>query len=96
MFLSSFSSSLFSFESTVQISKLQDLVNRSKMARCRGRFVCPVILYNGKVTILLLQSNGQIFIEKFAALYIWTTGCFLLLASCFMFMLLQQTAMLSL
>uniref|UniRef100_A0A673L120 Myotubularin-related protein 14-like n=1 Tax=Sinocyclocheilus rhinocerous TaxID=307959 RepID=A0A673L120_9TELE len=37
-----------SFESTVQISRLQDLVNRSKMARCRGRFVCPVILYNGK------------------------------------------------
>ncbi|XP_014861654.1 PREDICTED: myotubularin-related protein 14 isoform X3 [Poecilia mexicana] len=36
------------FESTVQISKLQDLVSRSKMARCRGRFVCPVILYNGK------------------------------------------------
>uniref|UniRef100_A0A667WX00 Myotubularin related protein 14 n=1 Tax=Myripristis murdjan TaxID=586833 RepID=A0A667WX00_9TELE len=36
------------FESTVQISKLQDLVNRSKLARCRGRFVCPVILYNGK------------------------------------------------
>lgn len=37
------------FESSVQISKLQDLVNRSKLARCRGRFVCPVILYNGKV-----------------------------------------------
>ncbi|XP_062853463.1 myotubularin-related protein 14 isoform X1 [Trichomycterus rosablanca] len=37
-----------SFESTVQINRLQDLVNRSKMARCRGRFVCPVILYNGK------------------------------------------------
>uniref|UniRef100_A0A8B9LTS0 Myotubularin related protein 14 n=1 Tax=Astyanax mexicanus TaxID=7994 RepID=A0A8B9LTS0_ASTMX len=37
-----------SFESTVQISRLQDLVNRSKLARCRGRFVCPVILYNGK------------------------------------------------
>ncbi|MBN3325815.1 MTMRE protein, partial [Atractosteus spatula] len=36
------------YESTVQISKLQDLVNRSKMARCRGRFVCPVILFNGK------------------------------------------------
>uniref|UniRef100_A0A3Q2Z4J4 Myotubularin related protein 14 n=1 Tax=Hippocampus comes TaxID=109280 RepID=A0A3Q2Z4J4_HIPCM len=36
------------FESTVQISKLQDLVNRSKLARCRGRFVCPVIFYNGK------------------------------------------------
>lgn len=36
------------FESTVQISKLQDLVNRSKLARCRGRFACPVILYNGK------------------------------------------------
>ncbi|XP_061543566.1 myotubularin-related protein 14 isoform X1 [Phycodurus eques] len=36
------------FESTVQLSKLQDLVNRSKLARCRGRFVCPVILYNGK------------------------------------------------
>uniref|UniRef100_A0A8C2WG61 Myotubularin related protein 14 n=1 Tax=Cyclopterus lumpus TaxID=8103 RepID=A0A8C2WG61_CYCLU len=36
------------FESTVQIGKLQDLVNRSKLARCRGRFVCPVILYNGK------------------------------------------------
>lgn len=35
-------------EGTVQISKLQDLVNRSKLARCRGRFVCPVILYNGK------------------------------------------------
>lgn len=37
------------FESSVQITKLQDLVNRSKLARCRGRFVCPVILYNGKV-----------------------------------------------
>ncbi|KAM8930512.1 phosphatidylinositol-3,5-bisphosphate 3-phosphatase MTMR14 isoform 2-T2 [Pelodytes ibericus] len=36
------------FQSTVQVSKLQDLVNRSKMARCRGRFVCPVILYKGK------------------------------------------------
>uniref|UniRef100_A0A8D0GXW2 Myotubularin related protein 14 n=1 Tax=Sphenodon punctatus TaxID=8508 RepID=A0A8D0GXW2_SPHPU len=36
------------FEITVQVSKLQDLVHRSKMARCRGRFVCPVILYKGK------------------------------------------------
>uniref|UniRef100_A0A674P3S5 Myotubularin related protein 14 n=1 Tax=Takifugu rubripes TaxID=31033 RepID=A0A674P3S5_TAKRU len=36
------------FKSPVQVSKLQDLVNRSKLARCRGRFVCPVILYNGK------------------------------------------------
>lgn len=50
------------FESTVQITKLQDLVNRSKMARCRGRFVCPVILYNGKVhnfsrTRPLLSTN---------------------------------------
>ncbi|XP_063282812.1 myotubularin-related protein 14 isoform X1 [Pelobates fuscus] len=36
------------FESTVQVGKLQDLVNRSKMARCRGRFACPVILYKGK------------------------------------------------
>ncbi|KAG8127879.1 hypothetical protein E2320_014761, partial [Naja naja] len=31
------------FESTVQIGKLQDLIHRSKMARCRGRFVCPHI-----------------------------------------------------
>ncbi|XP_029006603.1 myotubularin-related protein 14 isoform X3 [Betta splendens] len=36
------------YESTVQVGKLQDLVSRSKLARCRGRFVCPVILYNGK------------------------------------------------
>ncbi|XP_021550605.1 myotubularin-related protein 14 isoform X5 [Neomonachus schauinslandi] len=36
------------FQSTVQVSKLQDLVNRSKTARCRGRFVCPVILFKGK------------------------------------------------
>ncbi|XP_065605546.1 myotubularin-related protein 14 isoform X3 [Cyrtonyx montezumae] len=36
------------FESSVQVGKLQDLINRSKMARCRGRFVCPVILYKGK------------------------------------------------
>ncbi|XP_063147493.1 myotubularin-related protein 14 isoform X4 [Candoia aspera] len=36
------------FESTIQIGKLQDLIHRSKMARCRGRFVCPVILYKGK------------------------------------------------
>ncbi|OXB66263.1 hypothetical protein ASZ78_000688 [Callipepla squamata] len=36
------------FESNVQVGKLQDLINRSKMARCRGRFVCPVILYKGK------------------------------------------------
>ncbi|XP_035193564.1 myotubularin-related protein 14 isoform X1 [Oxyura jamaicensis] len=35
-------------ESSVQVGKLQDLINRSKMARCRGRFVCPVILYKGK------------------------------------------------
>ncbi|XP_064580238.1 myotubularin-related protein 14 isoform X1 [Zonotrichia leucophrys gambelii] len=35
-------------ESPVQVGKLQDLINRSKMARCRGRFVCPVILYKGK------------------------------------------------
>uniref|UniRef100_A0A3B3ZK42 Uncharacterized protein n=1 Tax=Periophthalmus magnuspinnatus TaxID=409849 RepID=A0A3B3ZK42_9GOBI len=35
-------------EGAVHISKLQDLVNRSKLARCRGRFVCPVILYKGK------------------------------------------------
>lgn len=35
-------------DNSVQIGKLQDLVNRSKLARCRGRFVCPVILYNGK------------------------------------------------
>uniref|UniRef100_A0A8C5T8S6 Myotubularin related protein 14 n=1 Tax=Malurus cyaneus samueli TaxID=2593467 RepID=A0A8C5T8S6_9PASS len=33
---------------SVQVGKLQDLINRSKMARCRGRFVCPVILYKGK------------------------------------------------
>ncbi|XP_062356479.1 myotubularin-related protein 14 isoform X3 [Cinclus cinclus] len=37
-----------SYESSVQVGKLQDLINRSKMARCRGRFVCPVILYKGK------------------------------------------------
>ncbi|XP_016043272.1 myotubularin-related protein 14 isoform X3 [Erinaceus europaeus] len=36
------------FQSTVQVSKLQDLIYRSKMARCRGRFVCPVILFKGK------------------------------------------------
>ncbi|XP_062356481.1 myotubularin-related protein 14 isoform X5 [Cinclus cinclus] len=36
------------YESSVQVGKLQDLINRSKMARCRGRFVCPVILYKGK------------------------------------------------
>ncbi|XP_062978188.1 myotubularin-related protein 14 isoform X2 [Elgaria multicarinata webbii] len=36
------------FESTVPVGKLQDLIHRSKMARCRGRFVCPVILYKGK------------------------------------------------
>ncbi|XP_021115845.1 myotubularin-related protein 14 isoform X2 [Heterocephalus glaber] len=36
------------FQSTVQVSRLQDLINRSKMARCRGRFVCPVILFKGK------------------------------------------------
>lgn len=33
----------------MQVSKLQDLVYRSKTARCRGRFVCPVILFKGKV-----------------------------------------------
>ncbi|XP_004692295.1 PREDICTED: myotubularin-related protein 14, partial [Condylura cristata] len=38
------------FQSTVQVSKLQDLVYRSKTARCRGRFVCPVILFKGKVS----------------------------------------------
>lgn len=49
------------FESTVQISKLQDLVNRSKLARCRGRFVCPVILYNGKV---LLHNRKLYFLSS--------------------------------
>lgn len=51
------------FKSPVQVSKLQDLVNRSKLARCRGRFVCPVILYNGKVpfkNILFSRTKGFI------------------------------------
>ncbi|KAI3370490.1 hypothetical protein L3Q82_025251 [Scortum barcoo] len=48
------------FESTVQISKLQDLVNRSKLARCRGRFVCPVILYNGKVLLLGCKNASSL------------------------------------
>lgn len=57
------------FESTVQVGKLQDLINRSKMARCRGRFVCPVILYKGKVKLCGLT----VFTEKMTFLSaIWT------------------------
>ncbi|KAF3828941.1 hypothetical protein GH733_003205 [Mirounga leonina] len=54
------------FQSTVQVSKLQDLVNRSKTARCRGRFVCPVILFKGKVNIELppLTENKSPDVEK--------------------------------
>uniref|UniRef100_A0A669P1F2 Myotubularin related protein 14 n=1 Tax=Phasianus colchicus TaxID=9054 RepID=A0A669P1F2_PHACC len=53
------------FESTVQVGKLQDLINRSKMARCRGRFVCPVILYKGKVK--LCQFTQVSFLNAFFA-----------------------------
>lgn len=57
------------FESTVQVGKLQDLINRSKMARCRGRFVCPVILYKGKVKL----HGLPVFTEKMTFLpAIWT------------------------
>uniref|UniRef100_A0A669P0D5 Myotubularin related protein 14 n=1 Tax=Phasianus colchicus TaxID=9054 RepID=A0A669P0D5_PHACC len=51
--------------STVQVGKLQDLINRSKMARCRGRFVCPVILYKGKVK--LCQFTQVSFLNAFFA-----------------------------
>uniref|UniRef100_UPI00358E9C65 myotubularin-related protein 14 isoform X2 n=1 Tax=Myxine glutinosa TaxID=7769 RepID=UPI00358E9C65 len=36
------------YESTAQVNNLRELVSRSRMARCRSRFICPVILYNGK------------------------------------------------
>ena len=58
------------FESSVQISKLQDLVNRSKLARCRGRFVCPVILYNGKVSVLLSPHFNFYGVNFFLYLFI--------------------------
>ncbi|XP_069418126.1 phosphatidylinositol-3,5-bisphosphate 3-phosphatase MTMR14 isoform X5 [Ovis canadensis] len=48
------------FQSTVQVTKLQDLVNRSKTARCRGRFVCPVILFKGKSWDLVQQTQNYL------------------------------------
>lgn len=35
-------------EPLYDIAKLRDLMHKSRLARCRGRFVVPVILYNGR------------------------------------------------
>ena len=38
-------------ESLYDVTKLKDLFSKAKMARCRSRFVVPVILFEGKVKI---------------------------------------------
>ena len=43
--------SYFSVESLYDVTKLKDLFSKAKMARCRSRFVVPVILFEGKVKI---------------------------------------------
>ncbi|XP_070506511.1 phosphatidylinositol-3,5-bisphosphate 3-phosphatase MTMR14 isoform X2 [Chironomus tepperi] len=36
------------YESIYDANKLRDLINKARIARCRGRFPMPVILYRGK------------------------------------------------
>jgi hypothetical protein len=76
---------LVRFQSTVQVNKLQDLIHRSKMARCRGRFVCPVILFKGKVRsthsiiccLLFWSPTSCKMVEPFCSLIAWgrVVGC---------------------
>jgi len=35
-------------QSLYDLPTLQDLFNKARLARCRGRFACPVIMYEGK------------------------------------------------
>ena len=45
----------FSVESLYDVTKLKDLFSKAKMARCRSRFVVPVILFEGKVHNVILS-----------------------------------------
>ena len=38
--------------------KLKDLYNKAKQARCRSRFVAPVILFEGKVRLQVFRPRG--------------------------------------
>jgi len=41
--------SIFRIQSLYDVGGLKELFNKARFARCRARFVVPVILYEGKV-----------------------------------------------
>ena len=43
-----------SVQSIYDMPKLRELFNKAKFARCRARFAVPVILFEGKVSNLLI------------------------------------------
>ena len=45
---------VYRVESFYDVNQLKELFNKAKIARCRSRFVVPVILYEGKVRITML------------------------------------------
>ncbi|XP_078731099.1 phosphatidylinositol-3,5-bisphosphate 3-phosphatase MTMR14 [Lampetra fluviatilis] len=63
------------FESVLEVQRLRELVTKSKMARCRGRFVCPVILYGGKhiCRSSTLAGWGEIY-GRSSYNYLFSTG----------------------
>lgn len=44
-------------ESLYDTAQIKDLFNKSRIARCRGRFAVPVILFEGKVCVLFILCN---------------------------------------
>ena len=58
-------------ESLYDVSQLKDLFNKAKFARCRSRFVVPVILLEGKVSIMCYYSKiaGKYTVMGYALIY---------------------------
>lgn len=50
--------SSFSVQSMYDMDKLQSVIKVARRARCRGRFVAPVILYEGKVSFQKGYGNA--------------------------------------
>ena len=54
--------SVCSVESVYDASQLRKIFTAARSARCRQRFVAPVILYEGKVVIVLFSFVEQVMV----------------------------------
>ena len=48
----------FRVESIYDVNQIRELFKQGRFARCRSRFVVPVILYEGKVKMLLFYYQN--------------------------------------